>query len=464
MSTKSITASPGILLFFHYGLFVLSQISTPAAAAPLIPPPLHFVDPLQALPNSSIDSGDVFTHLPDVEESDLPTATTKVITQLAYKATTILQHVAITQIPLSLLNEHETLLSLLVPHPISSFEVVSVSSETDSAVAETSPPSPVPSVAFLVPSTTRTTISTSRSSTPIGTTSTSAALLPTLAFQAPEADTLHISSSAHGTTTAVVTGLPPLFTDRPQKPETVSRHLLILGSVLLVFLAFVLISFIIARFQRSGLSCTRKRRLDYGLDKCIEKDMVQKGSWERLSSRTSLAPQLGHGFAVAHPRRVMQDREMARLQNKVIDIIPDFPRSRFSVTSSDIGSLHETFQIGEAEEDEDGDEPYDCRLSDVPLLAPAEFFSLPSTSTVASRHSRRNSAPVFGRTRRVTGLSMETYRLSRAKSVKSEEASMKSVPLQEGREVGRTVIVKKKIDPRLDHPKFKAEDTASHGQ
>ncbi|KIK68488.1 hypothetical protein GYMLUDRAFT_54114 [Collybiopsis luxurians FD-317 M1] len=96
---------------------------------------------------------------------------------------------------------------------------------------------------------------------------------------------------------------------------------------------------------------------------------------------------------------------------RVLDIVTDFPRSRFSITSSDYThSLRSIDSINQLEA------PIPRRS--VPLLTPQEFFSLASSTTLTSRHSRTGSAPVFGRHRREAGLSLA---LHRARQMEREE-------------------------------------------
>ncbi|KAE9407902.1 hypothetical protein BT96DRAFT_914268 [Gymnopus androsaceus JB14] len=106
-----------------------------------------------------------------------------------------------------------------------------------------------------------------------------------------------------------------------------------------------------------------------------------------------------------------QSKPQKPQKDKVIDIVSDFPRSRFSVTSSDythsIRSVDSNRYL----------QPVAPPRQSVPLLTPEEFFSLPSSTTIASRHSRMGSAPVFGFRRREAGLSLA---LSRARSLEQE--------------------------------------------
>ncbi|KAG7095366.1 hypothetical protein E1B28_006125 [Marasmius oreades] len=447
----SITSLPRTFLFsrrVYCGLFVLSQLSLLATAVPLS---LHQFQELKDSSTSTTFSGSFFNR-PSSITSILPTASpdTEVRPRLPDKATNVLQHISMTQVTLSLPNEDTASAPLLFlstnpPSPlITAVDREVISFATNDPATKTLPETSIPlrlstpSTMLLVPLTTQTLNSVPQTSTLAPSTAPGKATShpSNPAFQATVVDLPNFSSIASEPTTAPLTALPPLFTGSANKePSNIAsyRQLIVLGCILLAFLAFILISFVLARSQCSSLCCIRKRPIDHGLDKCIEKDMEEKGSWARLSSLTSLAPEDGQANSAPSFRKVMQDREIARLQNRVIDIVPDFPSSRFSVTSSDLGSVHETFQIGEAEEDFSSDGRSDVS----PLLPPGEFFSLPSSSTIVSRHSRRSSAPVFGRHRRVAGLSMASYRLSRAKSIKAKANNLhrksRSVPGGGGR-------------------------------
>ncbi|KAJ4495858.1 hypothetical protein C8J55DRAFT_601153 [Lentinula edodes] len=97
---------------------------------------------------------------------------------------------------------------------------------------------------------------------------------------------------------------------------------------------------------------------------------------------------------------------------KIVDIVTDFPRSRFSVTSSDY--THSMCSVN-SDHHLDNTAP---SMKSVPLLTPEEFFSLPSSTTIVSRHSRIGSAPVFGHQRREAGFNLA---MSRAKHEKSDK-------------------------------------------
>uniref|UniRef100_A0A0W0GEE9 Uncharacterized protein n=1 Tax=Moniliophthora roreri TaxID=221103 RepID=A0A0W0GEE9_MONRR len=246
----------------------------------------------------------------------------------------------------------------------------------------------------------------------------------TLTVHADEDTSIVLAQIASPTATPT-TITDPGSVDKPYGLTT-QHQVVIFSSILGVLFTFAVASFIVTKAQHANW-CRRIRRTNYGLGRCIEKDM-EEGSWTKLASQNSItqpSPTLSLSYHPFHdpmsslrsslmeqPQTSMQEKDIARLRNRVLDIVPDFPRSRFSVTSSDLGSVYSDskFVIGEDEEEGDEEEEEDF----APLLSPEEFFSLPSTSTIASRHSRRNSAPVFGRKRRIAGLSVAEYRMSRA--------------------------------------------------
>ncbi|KAJ3930491.1 MAG: hypothetical protein NXY57DRAFT_1011829 [Lentinula lateritia] len=104
---------------------------------------------------------------------------------------------------------------------------------------------------------------------------------------------------------------------------------------------------------------------------------------------------------------------------KVVDIVTDFPRSRFSVTSSDY-----THSIRSVGSDHHLDDTAPSTKS-VPLLTPEEFFSLPSFTTIVSRHSRVGSATVFGHQTREAGFNLAKHEKSDRKlTTRSRAMSM----------------------------------------
>ncbi|KAF5371617.1 hypothetical protein D9758_003460 [Tetrapyrgos nigripes] len=159
------------------------------------------------------------------------------------------------------------------------------------------------------------------------------------------------------------------------------------------------------------------------------------------------------------PHGQLQQKEVAHLKNTVVPVLPDFPRSRWSTTSSDYspsidnllayvaGDLPQRsvsqptqtqtqaqmreVQRGEASgvgsaniENGNRDVNRMTGPNPVSLLTPEEFFSLPVSNDGdfdedededegngdGKGHRRRSSAPVFGRNRRVAGLSMASYK------------------------------------------------------
>ncbi|EEB93453.1 hypothetical protein MPER_07884 [Moniliophthora perniciosa FA553] len=176
-------------------------------------------------------------------------------------------------------------------------------------------------------------------------------------------------ASPTATSTAIT---DPGSVDKPYGLTTY-RQMVILGSIFGILFTFALASFIATKTQHTNWWCRRTRSIDYGLDQCVEKD-VEKGPWTKLASQDSIArpsPTLSLSYRPFHdpmsslrsslmeqPRTSMQDKDIARLRNRVLDIVPDFPRSRFSVTSSDLGSVcsDSKFVIGEDEEEGDEEE------------------------------------------------------------------------------------------------------------
>ncbi|KAK1225113.1 hypothetical protein PQX77_011983 [Marasmius sp. AFHP31] len=426
-----------------YGLFLLSQVFTLVTnAAPVALSLDRLIDESTNSTKPPAIPEPILSELPVTAASVTPTDRFKV---LAHKATALLDDVTASRISIQDIHTSVSLLPIPTLPVLSSLETItsSVDSEdyTSSSLATTSSAS----ISSFQQSLSSPTIDSSPTSIYPATTvswptsiySTSSSLFSSssqliiktgLALQATQADVVYTSIVQPAPTTVKMTVSPSLISNPDQpKPFHLSNHphLLGFGVLLIVFILFIVISIVITRARRINWCCSRRKRIDYGLDRCIEKDMDRAAGWPQRSSQTSIAPLVCREIwrPQSPSQGPMQDRELARLQNRVIDIVPDFPRSRFSVTSSDLGSVHDPFQIGEAEDDEsDADTHIGHDAS--PLLPPAEFFSLPSTSTIASRHSRRNSAPVFGRHRRVAGLSMASYRLSRAKSLKSKKGTV----------------------------------------
>ncbi|KAF8235035.1 hypothetical protein L208DRAFT_1458179 [Tricholoma matsutake] len=91
----------------------------------------------------------------------------------------------------------------------------------------------------------------------------------------------------------------------------------------------------------------------------------------------------------------------ARVLSRVMNITPNFPRSKFSITSSDFTyssrSSKNSFRTSMPPVPIVGEET-PSELS--ALLPPSEFFSMPSSPdlrrSLSSRHSRNHSAPIFG--------------------------------------------------------------------
>lgn len=111
---------------------------------------------------------------------------------------------------------------------------------------------------------------------------------------------------------------------------------------------------------------------------------------------------------------------------KVIDISPDFPRSKFSVTSSDYAysppSSNPSFASALSTVEQGHVVP-------PPLLTPAEFFCLPSAPDLQShRHSRIHSEPVFGHALPAASQSLATVRSGEHRRSKSVSGLVYIIP------------------------------------
>ncbi|KAJ7634800.1 hypothetical protein FB45DRAFT_909887 [Roridomyces roridus] len=96
---------------------------------------------------------------------------------------------------------------------------------------------------------------------------------------------------------------------------------------------------------------------------------------------------------------VASENETEKGRCSVVDITRDFPRSKFSVTSSDYPvSTRFSASTVESECSSDSSESEsDDDASNRGLINPAHFFALRAASMAARRrHSRGESAPVFG--------------------------------------------------------------------
>ncbi|KAJ7512677.1 hypothetical protein B0H11DRAFT_1946856 [Mycena galericulata] len=101
-------------------------------------------------------------------------------------------------------------------------------------------------------------------------------------------------------------------------------------------------------------------------------------------------------MAVACGIPAEKEKEMGR--SSVVHITPNFPRSKFSVTSSDYPvSTRFSASTSDSESSAEGtDSDSDTEGSDRGLMNPAHFFALRASSMASRRHSRGGSSPVFG--------------------------------------------------------------------
>ncbi|KAJ7485369.1 hypothetical protein FB451DRAFT_1168643 [Mycena latifolia] len=94
-----------------------------------------------------------------------------------------------------------------------------------------------------------------------------------------------------------------------------------------------------------------------------------------------------------------EEKEKGR--SSVVNITRDFPRSKFSVTSSDypvsVRPSSTSSSESDSSADEDSESDAESYGSERGLMDPAHFFALRASSMASpQRHSRGESAPVFG--------------------------------------------------------------------
>ncbi|KAJ4490144.1 hypothetical protein J3R30DRAFT_3419398 [Lentinula aciculospora] len=209
-------------------------------------------------------------------------------------------------------------------------------------------------------------------------------------------------------------------------PETSHRATVIVGGVLSGLFAFSMITCVLLHMRR--LRCMLfARGVHRNLDPLVIKDSEKPSalmpeanpeghtyvdsaqpvspvfpSWMKLPSQIS--PFQSHRDSLLSYFRLTRYSTYAQpsklhpqkpQKTRILDIVPDFPRSRFSVTSSDY-----SHSINSIEPHPRLEHAIVSSRKSVPLLTPEEFFSLPSSTTIISRHSRAGSAPVFGRHRK----------------------------------------------------------------
>ncbi|KAJ3715129.1 hypothetical protein C8R42DRAFT_681760 [Lentinula raphanica] len=242
---------------------------------------------------------------------------------------------------------------------------------------------------------------------------------------APVSSYSHISTASPSTTVsnpyiAHESSIPAVTSDA-------SRHTtVVVGSVVSGLIAFSMITCVLLNMRRlRGTLFTRNVHADMGAQLVLN-DLEKSGAvspginakncdfhftqpvsptfptWMKLPSqispfcnhRDSLLSYFGLGRNSISATSFKPPQQKTQ-RPKVIDIVSDFPRSRFSVASSDythsIRSVDSKRQLATV-----------ATRKSIPLLTPEEFFSLPSSTTIQLlRHSRNGSAPIFGRQWRV---------------------------------------------------------------
>ncbi|KAJ3985840.1 hypothetical protein F5890DRAFT_1088904 [Lentinula detonsa] len=227
-------------------------------------------------------------------------------------------------------------------------------------------------------------------------------------------------------------------------PEASRRTTVVVGSVVSGLFAFSMITCVLLNMKRlRGILFARGAHPD--MDPQILKDSEKAGGflpennakenssepsvqlaspvlpvWMKLPSQIS--PFYNHRDSLLSYFRLARDSTSSQpskqqhrkpQKNRILDIVSDFPRSRFSVTSSDY-----THSICSVDSNHHLDHAVVSPRRSVPLLTPEEFFSLPSSTTLISRHSRTGSAPVFGHHWGEGGLNSA---LGRMQSLEEEE-------------------------------------------
>ncbi|KAJ7126141.1 hypothetical protein C8R44DRAFT_781121 [Mycena epipterygia] len=100
-------------------------------------------------------------------------------------------------------------------------------------------------------------------------------------------------------------------------------------------------------------------------------------------------------FSLGESRTFCEEKEKGR--SSVVHITRNFPRSKFSVTSSDYPLSDRSSSSCESDSSSEEDSESDNETYERGLMDPAHFFALRSSSMASSRrHSRGGSAPVFG--------------------------------------------------------------------
>ena len=174
------------------------------------------------------------------------------------------------------------------------------------------------------------------------------------------------------------------------------HKLVVIGSVMGGIIAFTLLSFLF--FNRRAFRREKTTELTdtkivpfYQARKDFSTDSLNTSAWPKFPPPSATYQKRGKQAALLSPRVV----------SKVLDITHDFPRSKFSVTSSDYvlsprsstnstnASIPSVPIVGEG-----------APFAPPALLPPNEFFTLPSSPdlrrSLSSRHSRNHSAPIFG--------------------------------------------------------------------
>ncbi|KAJ3783484.1 hypothetical protein GGU10DRAFT_51993 [Lentinula aff. detonsa] len=292
---------------------------------------------------------------------------------------------------------------------------------------------------------------------------------------------LHSTTSALSDSRTSMAAFVPSNTPKPDPfitdgssaaaPEASRRTTVVVGSVVSGLFAFSMITCVLLNMRRlRGILFARGAHPD--TDPQILKDSEKAGGflpennakenssepsvqlaspvlpvWMKLPSQIS--PFYNHRDSLLSYFRLARDsassqpskqQQRKTQKTRILDIVSDFPRSRFSVTSSDY-----THSIRSIDSNHHLDHAVVSPRRSVPLLTPEEFFSLPSSTTLISRHSRTGSAPVFGRHWGEGGLNSA---LSTMQSLEEEERPDTNPNAAKSRPLSMTVMEKPYLQRR----------------
>jgi hypothetical protein len=169
-----------------------------------------------------------------------------------------------------------------------------------------------------------------------------------------------------------------------------------MGGIIFIALCLFLL------FNRHGSMCRREKKTAQTATK-ISPFYEAKKDDELDHSTDSLVNSVWPKFPSSENHQ-LRDKQLTppnpRVISKIMDITPGFPRSRFSITSSDYAHSLRSSTISSDMSMLPLPIVEQAPPAPPPLLPPSEFFSLPSSPDLRRNlsfgHSRNCSAPIFG--------------------------------------------------------------------